>query len=180
MVPPQLVEKWAREAFRTLPRVRVFLIDGLRTQTSSACRTGVNEVKLRNGKIVREGLHASLTDLRLRKSYRTARERWDSLCNSPALFIVGRDRGKLSYFWRHAFTQAKCGRYQGSVTNPDSGTPVYSRILEAIGGAGSGEDPTQISPVRNGPSSAVHVHREVKYTIRPIAAKIGIPGSTFG
>jgi hypothetical protein len=29
MVPPQLVEKWAREAFLTLPRVRVFFIDGL-------------------------------------------------------------------------------------------------------------------------------------------------------
>src|SRR5438105_3101693 len=27
MVPPQLVEKWAREAFLTLPRVRVFFID---------------------------------------------------------------------------------------------------------------------------------------------------------
>src|SRR5882762_9294739 len=35
MVPPQLVGKWAREAFRTLPRVRVFLVDGLRTQTTS-------------------------------------------------------------------------------------------------------------------------------------------------
>ncbi len=126
MVPPQLVGKWAREAFRTLPRVRVFLVDGLRTQTTSACQAGVNEVRLRNGKIIREGLHTSLTDLRLRKGYRTARERWDSLCNAPALFIVGRDRGKLSYFWRHAFTIAKSGRYQGSVTNPDSGAPVYS------------------------------------------------------
>src|SRR5947199_8476004 len=29
MVPRQLVEKWAREAFLTLPRVRVFFIDGL-------------------------------------------------------------------------------------------------------------------------------------------------------
>src|SRR5574340_167071 len=35
MVPPQLVEKWAREAFLTLPRVRVFFIDGLRTPASS-------------------------------------------------------------------------------------------------------------------------------------------------
>jgi hypothetical protein len=96
----------------------------------------VNEVRLRNGKIIREGLHTSLTDLRLRKTYRTARERWNSLCNAPALFIVGRDRGKLSYFWRHAFTTAKSGRYHGSVTNPDSGIPVYSsdqteRLLRA-------------------------------------------------
>src|SRR5712675_954158 len=136
MVPPQLVGKWAREAFRTLPRARVFLVDGLRTQTTSAAPAGINEVKFRNGKIIREGLHTSLTDLRLRKGYRTARNRWDSFCNAPALFIVGRDRGKLSYFWRHAFTTAKSGRYQGSVTNPDSGAPVYSsdqteRLLRA-------------------------------------------------
>jgi len=30
MVPPHLVEKWAREAFRTLPGLRVFLIDDFR------------------------------------------------------------------------------------------------------------------------------------------------------
>jgi hypothetical protein len=34
MVPPQLVEKWAREAFLTLPRVRVFFVDGLRAPRS--------------------------------------------------------------------------------------------------------------------------------------------------
>jgi len=32
MVPPQLVEKWCRETILTLPRVRVFIIDGLRTE----------------------------------------------------------------------------------------------------------------------------------------------------
>jgi hypothetical protein len=31
MVPPQSVEKWCREASLTLPRVRVFIIDGIRT-----------------------------------------------------------------------------------------------------------------------------------------------------
>jgi superfamily II DNA or RNA helicase len=30
MVPPHLVEKWAREAFLTIPGIRVFLIDDLR------------------------------------------------------------------------------------------------------------------------------------------------------
>jgi hypothetical protein len=136
MVPPQLVEKWAREAFRTLPRVRVFLIDGLRTRTNSNGHAGVNEVRLRNSRIVREGLRTTLTELRLQKTARTARERWDSLCESPALFVVGRDRGKLSYFWRHAYTVAECGRYQGSVVNPDSGCPIYlgedgERLLHA-------------------------------------------------
>ena len=65
MVPPQLVEKWAREAFLTLPRVRVFFIDGLRAPTSSAAHAGVNEVRMRHGRIVREGLRTTLTELRI-------------------------------------------------------------------------------------------------------------------
>ncbi len=125
MVPPQLVEKWAREALLTLPRVRVFFIDGLRGLTSSVAHAGVNEVRLRHGRIVREGLRTTLTELRQRKASRTARARWESICGLPALFIVGRDRGKLSYFWRHAYGLARCGRYQGSVVNADSGCPVY-------------------------------------------------------
>ncbi|HEV2401635.1 MAG TPA: helicase-related protein [Candidatus Sulfotelmatobacter sp.] len=124
MVPPQLVEKWAREAFLTLPRVRVFFIDGLRTPTSSAGHAGVNEVRLRHGRIVREGLRTTLTELRLRKMARTARQRWDSICGFPALFIVGRERGKLSYFWRHAYGHARCGRYQGSIVNSETGCPI--------------------------------------------------------
>ena len=136
MVPPQLVEKWAREAFLTLPRVRVFFIDGLRVPTSSVSHAGINEVRLRHSRIVREGLRTSLTELRLRKAARTARQRWDSICGSPALFIVGRERGKLSYFWRHAYELARCGRYQGSVVNPDTGSPIYlgddgERLLSA-------------------------------------------------
>jgi hypothetical protein len=31
MVPPHLVEKWAREALPTVPGIRVFLIDDMRT-----------------------------------------------------------------------------------------------------------------------------------------------------
>jgi Helicase conserved C-terminal domain len=125
MVPPQLVEKWAREAFLTLPRVRVFFIDGLRTPTSSVGHVGVNEVRLRNGRIIRDGMRTTLTELRQRRTARTARRRWDSICGFPALFIVGRDRGKLSYFWRHAYGLAHCGRYQGSVVNADTGCPIY-------------------------------------------------------
>ena len=86
---------------------------------------GVNEVKLRNKRIVREGLRTSLNELRLRRTSPSARKRWDSICSSPALFVIGRDRAKLGYFWRHAYQVARCGRYQGSVVNPDSGSPVY-------------------------------------------------------
>jgi hypothetical protein len=125
MVPPQLVEKWCREAILTLPRVRVFIIDGLRTPTNSNSHHGVNEVKLRNKRIVREGLRTSLSELRLRRTSPSARKRWDAICPSPALFVVGRDRAKLGFFWRHAYQVARCGRYQGSVVNPDSGAPVY-------------------------------------------------------
>ena len=110
---------------------------------------GINEVKLRHGKIVREGFHTTLTDLRLRKNYKTARQRWQQeICSGPALFIVGRDRSKLGWFWRHAYEVAQCGRYQGSVVNPDTGCPVYVgderllasdfdkvRLSEIIGGA---------------------------------------------
>ena len=125
MVPPQLVDKWARECFLTLPRVRVFIIDGLRTPANCKGHHGVNEVKLRNGRIVREGLKTSLTELRLRKAYSSARKRWDSICGCPSVWVVGRDRGKLGYFWRHAYQVARCGRYQGSVVSPDNGCPVY-------------------------------------------------------
>jgi len=45
MVPPQLVEKWARECFLTLPGVRVFVIDGIRNGVGSNGYSGVKEVR---------------------------------------------------------------------------------------------------------------------------------------
>ena len=154
MVPGHLTAKTAREAFRTLPGVRVFFIDALRDRVRDGFPCGINEVKLRHGKIVREGLHTTLTDLRLRKNYKSARQRWQQeICSGPALFIVGRDRSKLGWFWRHAYEVARCGRYQGSVVNPDTGCPIYMgddrllasdfnkvRLNEIIGGHGKEED----------------------------------------
>lgn len=126
MVPPHIVEKWAREAFQTIPNVRVFLIDSLRNGAAEDQPHGVNEVRLRRGAIVREGLRTSLTDLRLRKQYRSARKRWEALCGGPALFIVGRDRAKLGYFWRHAYEMPQSGRYRGCVVNSESGIPIFT------------------------------------------------------
>jgi superfamily II DNA or RNA helicase len=77
LVPGHLTAKMAREAFQTLPGIRVFFIDALRDRVRDGSPCGVNEVKLRHGKIVREGLHTTLTELRLRKKYRTARDRWN-------------------------------------------------------------------------------------------------------
>ena len=111
MVPPHLVEKWAREAFLTLPGIRVFLIDDLRNGGDENTPHGVNEVRLKQGRIVREGLHTTLSDMRLRKQSASSRERWMSLCARPALFIVGRERAKLGYFWRHAYVVPRSGPY---------------------------------------------------------------------
>jgi hypothetical protein len=109
MVPPHLVEKWAREAFLTLPGVRVFLIDDLRNGGDENKSHGVNEVRLRQGRIVREGFRTTLSELRLRKVSSSPRKQWLSLCGRPSLFIVGRERAKLGYFWRHAYRVPRSG-----------------------------------------------------------------------
>jgi superfamily II DNA or RNA helicase len=124
MVPPHLVEKWAREAFLTLPGVRIFLIDDLRNGGDENKSHGVNEVRLRQGRIVREGLRTTLSELRLRKESSSPRRRWLSLCGRPSLFIVGRERAKLGYFWRHAYRMPRSGPYMGCVVNSDTGKPV--------------------------------------------------------
>jgi hypothetical protein len=54
-------------AFLTLPGLRVFLIDDLRNGGDENKAHGVNEVRFRQGRIVREGLHTTLSELRLRK-----------------------------------------------------------------------------------------------------------------
>jgi hypothetical protein len=40
--------------------------------------------------------------------------------------VIGRDRAKLGFFWRHAYQIARSGRYQGSLVNPDSGVSCLS------------------------------------------------------
>jgi Helicase conserved C-terminal domain len=124
MVPPQLVEKWCREAISTLPGVRVFVIDGCRNGVASNGFTGVNEVRLRNGRTVREGLKTTLSDMRLAKGHRSARTRWQDEVAAPSLFVVSRERAKLGYFWRHAYVSPRSGRFNRSVVNPDTGRPV--------------------------------------------------------
>ncbi len=119
MAPPHLVEKWAREAFLTLPQIRVFLIDDLRNGGSQREPHGINEVRLRRGEIVREGLHTSVSELR-----RLGREGWQRLCPASSIFCVGREKAKLSYFWKHCYGRARSGPYLGSLTNPDTGRPV--------------------------------------------------------
>jgi len=125
MVPSHLNPKWLREGLTTIPGLRAFVIDGLRNANSTSSN-GIHEVKLRAGRIVRAGFKTTLTDLRLRRNYPSARARWNALCPQPALFVLSKETGKLSYFWRHAYSVAQSGRFQGSVVNPDSGQPIYS------------------------------------------------------
>ena len=155
MVPPHLTEKWAREALLTIPGLRVFMIDGLR-DASKDYRCGANEVRLRCGRIVREGLQTSLSELRLRKSRSSARSRWqDTVGHRPTLFIAGRDRAKLGYFWKHAYQVPQSGRFRGCVVNPDTGEAVYVddsclcradfqrvRLSEIIGGDKEDSEPS--------------------------------------
>lgn len=163
MAPGHITLKWCKEAFETIPGLRVFLIDGLRDRVrDSSAPCGVNEVKLRRGQIVREGLHTSLTELRLRKSHKTARARWhQEFCSGPAVFVVGRDKGKLSHFWRHAYRMARSGRHFGTIVNPDTGIPIYvgedrlltedfgkARLSEIIGGASEREEHSELKPRR--------------------------------
>jgi superfamily II DNA or RNA helicase len=126
MVPPQLVGKWARECFLTLPNVRVFMIDGVRNGVSSNGFAGVNEVRFRKGRIVREGLRTTLSDMRRAKTHRSSRARWRAQVPGPSIFVVSRERAKLGYFWRHAYEVARSGPCCGNVVNPDTGRPVMT------------------------------------------------------
>jgi len=124
MVPPHLVEKWAREAIQTVPGIRVFMIDDIRNNADPKIPHGVNEVRMLGKRIVRKGLHTTLTDMRLRQGYASAKKRWLSKVYGPSLFIVGRERVKLGYFWRHAYCIPQSGPNKGCLINPDSGLPV--------------------------------------------------------
>ncbi|HZQ54092.1 MAG TPA: helicase-related protein [Bryobacteraceae bacterium] len=126
MVPPQLVLKWARECFLTIPGVRVFLIDGVRNGVGSNGYSGVNEVCFRNGQVRRDGFKTTLSDLRLAKGHRSARERWRRICPGPAVLIISRERAKLGWFWRHAYRVSRSGPYSGCVVNPDTGKPILT------------------------------------------------------
>jgi hypothetical protein len=124
MAPPNIVGKWCREVLITIPGARVFLVDGLRTPRGSNVPNGVNEVRYRKGRIVRDGLQTTLTELRLSRSSESARARWKKICPGPSFWVVGRDRAKLSFFWKHSYSLARSGPYLGAVVNPETGMPI--------------------------------------------------------
>ncbi len=126
VVPPQLLQKTAREILQTIPGARTYVIDSLRSQRPGQTGPqGVNELRLRNGQIVRDGVHTTLPNMRLRGKYKSAWDRWVAERGpGPHFVICGRDRAKLGAFWRHSYQIARCGNYNGAVVNPDSGRPI--------------------------------------------------------
>jgi hypothetical protein len=127
IVPAQILLKTAREILQTIPGARTYVIDSLRSlRPGQTGPQGVNELRLRNGRIVRDGIHTTLTDMRLRGKYKSPWDRWvvAEHGSGPHFVICGRDRAKLGNFWRHSYQIARCGNHNGAVVNPDSGRPI--------------------------------------------------------
>jgi hypothetical protein len=77
IVPAQILLKTAREILQTISGAKTYVIDSLRSsRPGQTGPQGVNELRLRNGRIVRDGVHTTLTDMRLRGKYKSAWERW--------------------------------------------------------------------------------------------------------
>ena len=102
-----------------MPRARTFLIEDMRNGGDPKKPHGICEVKLRKGRIVYEGMRLSLAELR-----RMGRKEWRKRCSGPAFFITGKDKGKLGYYWEHAYLKAKSGPNLGGVINPDTGAAI--------------------------------------------------------
>ena len=121
MCPPHLVKKWAREAIMTIPGVRCFFIEDLRNDGALNLPYGVNEVRLVGDLIKRTGYSTSLPKLRA-----IGRKGWRKVCSGPCVFIMGKEKAKLGYYWKHVYQLAKSGENKGGLVNPDSGMPVAS------------------------------------------------------
>ena len=119
MCPPHLVLKWAREVLITVPHARAFMLYDLRNGGDPSKPHGIVEVRLRNGHAVAKGLKTTLSELR-----RMGRKGWRTVCPGPAYFIVSKETGKLSYFWKHSYNQPKSGPARGCIINPDTGRTI--------------------------------------------------------
>ena len=119
MCPSHIAKKWAREALKTIPFARTFLIEDLRNGGDPKQPHGVCEVRLKRGRVAYEGQKVSLAELRA-----MGRKGWRDRCPHPTVFIIPKDKGKLSYFWRHAYVQAGSGPHRGGVVNPDTGVLI--------------------------------------------------------
>ena len=60
MCPSHIAKKWAREAIKTIPSVRTFLVEDMRNGGDPKQPHGVCEVRLRKGRIIYEGTLAPI------------------------------------------------------------------------------------------------------------------------
>jgi hypothetical protein len=127
MCPSHITHKWAREILLTIPRARAFLIEDLRNGGDPGRPHGICEVKLSKGRTVYEGKRISLPEMR-----QIGRNEWRKRLPGPTFFISGKDKGKLSYFWDHAFIKAKSGPNLGGVVNPDSGLAILDSEMKKL------------------------------------------------
>ncbi len=108
------------------------IIDGLRTPGQSGANPhGVNEYYRMKFAIEMAGSCARVCTQRspISASGRTRNRRAiagtkKNICPGPCFFVVGRDRAKLSFFWKHCYAVAKSGPCLGTVINPDTGAPL--------------------------------------------------------
>jgi len=119
MCPPHLVLKWGREAFLTIPNCRVYLIEDMRNGGDPSKAHGVVEVKMVDGKAKRSREQFSLSLLR-----QTKRAAWLKAHPYPVFFVMGKDKGKLGYFWKHSYVTGETGTKMGYPLNPETYTPV--------------------------------------------------------
>jgi len=119
MCPSHITHKWAREVLLTIPRARAFLIEDMRNGGDPKKPHGICEVKLSKGRTIYEGKHLTLAEMRCMR-----RAEWRRRFPGPMFFINGKDKGKLGYFWEHAYLKAKSGPNSGGVINPDSGLAI--------------------------------------------------------
>ena len=153
MCPPHLTLKWAREAFITVPGCRVYLIEDMRNGGDPKKAHGVVEIQMVDGQARRRGEQFSLSRLRS-----TKRSDWLKAHPYPTFFIMGKDKGKLGYFWRHAFVTSKPGTKMGYPLNPDTYAAVEN--LNEDGGYYFAADfaKKQISEVAERPNKGTSVY----------------------
>jgi len=112
--------------------------------------------------------------------HRQPAARWRALCDCPAVFIVGRERAKLGYFWRHSYRISKSGRFQGC-RGQSGHRPTYHRRRERLSltefkktrlseiiGNGNGEEPVVSRDVVRFTSALWQADREKTRRYAPI------------
>jgi hypothetical protein len=127
MCPSHITHKWAREVLLTIPRARTFVMEDMRNGGDPNKPHGICEVRMSKGRIVYEGRHFTLPELRA-----MGRKEWAKRYPGPTFFITGKDKGKLGYFWDHAFLRAKSGPHCGGVVNPDSGLAILDSQMKKL------------------------------------------------